>query len=215
MSRVLVIGAGGVSSVAVHKMAMNADIFSHITLASRTKSKCDAIAQSVKSRFGVDIDLLTRGAGFGYIGSTITSLIYASFTFIFFALEGAIMAQGLYLGLGIPLWAGYAISTIMVIPLVIYGMNTLAKLQVWTTPLWLIMMVLPFAYLLIKHPDAIGDFFAFGGINTATAPRRDSAAMATSALGRVSISRPTRAPCRTPTSIRPLTTLLTRRSTAS
>ena len=39
MSRVLVIGAGGVSSVAVHKMAMNADIFSHITLASRTKYK--------------------------------------------------------------------------------------------------------------------------------------------------------------------------------
>src|SRR5690606_41349976 len=30
---------------------------------------------------GVDIDLLTRGAGFGYIGSTVTSLIYATFTF--------------------------------------------------------------------------------------------------------------------------------------
>jgi hypothetical protein len=28
------------------------------------------------------MDLLTRGAGFGYIGSTLTSLIYASFTFI-------------------------------------------------------------------------------------------------------------------------------------
>lgn len=35
------------------------------------------------ARYGVDIDLLTRGAGFGYIGSTISSLIYASFTFIF------------------------------------------------------------------------------------------------------------------------------------
>lgn len=56
MSRVLVIGAGGVGSVAVHKMAMNADIFSHITLASRTKSKCDAIAASVKERTGVTID---------------------------------------------------------------------------------------------------------------------------------------------------------------
>ena len=39
------------------------------------------------ARYGVDIDLLSRGASFGYIGSTITSLIYASFTFIFFALE--------------------------------------------------------------------------------------------------------------------------------
>jgi saccharopine dehydrogenase (NAD+, L-lysine-forming) len=56
MSRVLVIGAGGVGSVAVHKMAMCGDIFSHITLASRRRSKCEAIAASVKSRTGVTID---------------------------------------------------------------------------------------------------------------------------------------------------------------
>ncbi len=56
MTRVLVIGAGGVGSVAVHKMAMNTDIFSHISLASRTKSKCDAIAASVKERTGVTVD---------------------------------------------------------------------------------------------------------------------------------------------------------------
>ena len=70
MSKVLVIGAGGVSSVAVHKMAMNADIFSHITLASRTKSKCDAIAQSVKSRFGVDIDTAAIDADHRHPGNT-------------------------------------------------------------------------------------------------------------------------------------------------
>jgi saccharopine dehydrogenase (NAD+, L-lysine-forming) len=52
MSKVLVIGAGGVGSVAVHKMAMNAGIFSEVHLASRTKSKCDAIAESVKTRIG-------------------------------------------------------------------------------------------------------------------------------------------------------------------
>ena len=55
MSTVLIIGAGGVSSVAVHKMAMNAEIFSDIHLASRTKSKCDAIAASVKQRNGQDV----------------------------------------------------------------------------------------------------------------------------------------------------------------
>lgn len=55
MSKVLVIGAGGVGSVAVHKMAMNPDIFSDITLASRRIAKCDAIAQSVKQRTGVTI----------------------------------------------------------------------------------------------------------------------------------------------------------------
>ncbi|MCK9389076.1 MAG: hypothetical protein M0Q22_11900 [Sulfuritalea sp.] len=47
------------------------------------------------ARYNIDIDLLTRSAGFGYVGSTVTSLIYASFCFIFFALEAAIMAQAL------------------------------------------------------------------------------------------------------------------------
>src|SRR3546814_12520997 len=59
MSKVLVIGAGGVGSVAVHKMAQvhkaNADIFPDITLASRRKFKCDAIAESVKARTGITI----------------------------------------------------------------------------------------------------------------------------------------------------------------
>ncbi len=55
MSKTLVIGAGGVAHAAVHKMAMNPEIFSEITVASRTKAKCDAIAASVKERVGVDI----------------------------------------------------------------------------------------------------------------------------------------------------------------
>ena len=81
------------------------------------------------ARYNIDLDLITRGAGFGYYGSVLTSLIYASYTFIFFALEGSIMAQGLFLGLDVPLWAGYLISTIVVIPLVIYGMKALSQLQ--------------------------------------------------------------------------------------
>ncbi len=55
MAKVLVIGAGGVGSVAVHKMAMNPDIFSEVALASRTLAKCDAIAASVKQRTGRDV----------------------------------------------------------------------------------------------------------------------------------------------------------------
>ncbi|GAA6159539.1 saccharopine dehydrogenase family protein [Ruegeria sp. HU-ET01832] len=55
MGKTLVVGAGGVSHAAVHKMAMNSDIFTEITLASRTKSKCDAIAAAVKERVGVEI----------------------------------------------------------------------------------------------------------------------------------------------------------------
>ena len=62
------------------------------------------------ARYGVDIDLLTRGAGFGYIGSTVTSLIYASFTFLFLAIEAAIMALALELCFGLPPSLGYLVS---------------------------------------------------------------------------------------------------------
>ncbi len=47
MGRVLIIGAGGVATVAAHKVAKNADVFSDIMIASRTKSKCDAIVQAI------------------------------------------------------------------------------------------------------------------------------------------------------------------------
>jgi purine-cytosine permease-like protein len=115
------------------------------------------------ARYNLDLDLITRGSGFGYHGSVITNLIFASFTFILFALEGAIMAQGLYLGLGIPRWLGYLISTVMIFPLVIYGMRTLAKLQVATTPVWLFLMVVPVIYLVISHPESVETFFAHTG----------------------------------------------------
>ena len=56
MTKVLVIGAGGVGSVAVHKMASLPKVFSSITLASRRISSCDKIAKSVQERFGVKIE---------------------------------------------------------------------------------------------------------------------------------------------------------------
>ncbi|KOU28467.1 purine-cytosine permease family protein [Streptomyces sp. WM6368] len=126
------------------------------------------------ARYNLDLDLITRGSGFGYFGSVVTSVIFASFTFIFFALEGAIMAQGLKLGLGLPLWLGYAVSTLMVIPLVIYGMKALSTLQVWTTPIWLLLMVGPLVYLIANDPGTVDRFLAYpgttgdGAVNTAS-----------------------------------------------
>ncbi len=55
MSNVLIIGAGGVGGVVVNKCAQQPDIFSHITLASRTVSKCEEIAAGVRERTGVEI----------------------------------------------------------------------------------------------------------------------------------------------------------------
>ena len=57
MADILIIGAGGVGSVVAHKCAQLAKegAFGKITLASRTLSRCDEIARSVKARLGVDI----------------------------------------------------------------------------------------------------------------------------------------------------------------
>ncbi|NLX66211.1 MAG: saccharopine dehydrogenase family protein [Bacteroidales bacterium] len=55
MGKVVIIGAGGVGTVVVNKVAQNSDVFTDIMLASRTKSKCDLIAEDVKRRTGVSI----------------------------------------------------------------------------------------------------------------------------------------------------------------
>lgn len=110
-----------------------------------------------------DMDLLTRGAGFGYLGSTITSLIYASFTFIFFSLEAVVMAQAITLLTGVPIWVSYVISALMVIPLVVFGMTLLSKFQMWTQPIWFVLIALPFIAILVQDPGAYSEWTGYGG----------------------------------------------------
>jgi len=115
------------------------------------------------AKYGVDIDLLSRGAGFGYLGSTIASLIYASFTFIFFALEAAIMAMALNILFGLPLPFGYIVSTLIIIPLVTHGITYISRFQVWTAPIWIALQVLPLFFVFSHHETNINDWFSFTG----------------------------------------------------
>lgn len=115
------------------------------------------------ARYGLDMDLLTRGSGFGYMGSTVTSLIYAAFTFIFFALEAAIMASALKLAFDIPLAWGYLICALVVIPLVTRGITAISRLQTLTQPIWLTMLFLPFLFLLLQRPQDIASLIHYGG----------------------------------------------------
>ena len=47
MAKVIIIGCGGVGTVVAHKCAQNPDVFTEIVIASRTKSKCDAVAKAI------------------------------------------------------------------------------------------------------------------------------------------------------------------------
>ncbi len=115
------------------------------------------------AKYGVDMDLLTRGAGFGYIGSTLTSLVYASFTFIFFALEAAILALALQMALDWPLAVCYLIASLGVLPLVAYGITLISRLQLWTQPIWIVMLVLPYAFVAMNEPQRYVDFMGLTG----------------------------------------------------
>ncbi|MEJ2424503.1 MAG: ATP-binding protein [Candidatus Thiodiazotropha sp.] len=115
------------------------------------------------AKSGLDIDLLTRGAGFGYIGSTLSSLIYASFTFIFFALEAAIMSMALNLMFDIPLPWAYVISALVVIPVVIHGISRISHFQLWTQPIWIILQIAPLLIIFIHHGETLSEWTGFRG----------------------------------------------------
>jgi signal transduction histidine kinase/CheY-like chemotaxis protein len=114
--------------------------------------------------YGVDIDLLTRGAGFGYLGSTITSLIYASFTFLFFAIEAAIMSLAFEMCFGIPLFIGYVLSSLIVIPLVTHGITFISRFQSWTQPVWIVLHLIPFAFIAFADPTSFERWTNFSGL---------------------------------------------------
>ena len=62
MQSVLVIGAGGVSHVTIHKMAGLSKVFTNIILASRTLDKCLKIKNSVKTKYNVNITIIELDA---------------------------------------------------------------------------------------------------------------------------------------------------------
>ncbi|MFT3777974.1 MAG: ATP-binding protein [Ottowia sp.] len=118
------------------------------------------------ARYGLDMDLLTRGAGFGYLGSTLTSLIYASFTFIFFAVEAAIMALALQLAFDWPLMACYLLSALIVIPMVLWGITFISRLQAWTQPVWALLLLAPFLWFAVRQPELYTGVTLLSGLSS-------------------------------------------------
>lgn len=119
---------------------------------------CHAIARN-----NIDMDLLTRGAGFGYVGSTITSLVYAAYTTIIFATEGAIMAQGLNVAFGIGMQVAYLIAALVIIPLALYGVRFLSRFQGWTMPLWIALIGFAGYCAVASSEDSLTTWARFGG----------------------------------------------------
>ncbi len=115
------------------------------------------------ARYGVDIDLLTRGAGFGYMGSTLTSLIYASFTFLLFSIEATILSVALQMLFGVPIAIAYVLSSLVVIPIALYGITFISRMQLATQGVWLVLQFLPLAYVMTRGKAAVALWSSFAG----------------------------------------------------
>lgn len=73
------------------------------------------------------------------------------------------MAYALELALGIPPAGGYLICALVVIPLVTHGVSVISRFQVWTQPLWLVMMVVPFVAVAWLDPEAFSAVAHYAG----------------------------------------------------
>ena len=113
------------------------------------------------AKTGLNVNLLARGGGFGYLGASITSIIYALNFIMYCAIEGAIMAYAVHEFVPfIPVWALMVFFGLAVIPLNWFGIKQLDKLQKWTMPIFIFFILFGF-FMLAKDTTFTGNVWAF------------------------------------------------------
>ncbi|MEJ7872730.1 MAG: hypothetical protein WKF67_10765 [Rubrobacteraceae bacterium] len=115
---------------------------------------------SVSSVTGLDSDLITRGAGFGFMGSAFTSLIYSFNFLIFSAFEGTIMANAIHARYeSVPLPLLYAVIGLIFIPLTWYGLTAMNWVMWGTIPLYFGFLI--WTIILVATNGNTVDFWGF------------------------------------------------------
>ncbi len=114
------------------------------------------------AKSGLNANLMARGGGFGYIGASITSFIYAMNFIMYSAIEGSIMASAVHEYIQVvPIWALMIFFGLVVIPFNWFGMKQLEKLQKWTLPVFLILLGAGFIASVQIAPQYTGSIFSF------------------------------------------------------
>jgi purine-cytosine permease-like protein len=114
------------------------------------------------AKSGLNANLMARGGGFGYIGASITSIIYAINFIMYCAIEGAIMASAVFEYLKVvPMWALMVFFGLAVVPFNWFGMKQLEKLQKWSLPIYIVL--LSTAIIAAANMESLyqGDFWTF------------------------------------------------------
>lgn len=116
----------------------------------------------LSAKSGMNVNLLSRGGGFGYIGASLTSLIYASNFIMYCAFEGMILVYAIYEFFpSIPMWVYIVIFGSIVIPLNWFGIKQLDKLQKWSLPIFGVFLVTAIGVSLFITPSHSGNFLTY------------------------------------------------------
>ncbi|MBS4207029.1 cytosine permease [Bacillus sp. FJAT-50079] len=94
------------------------------------------------AKSGMNVNLMSRGGGFGYIGASLTSFIYATNFIMYCAFEGLILVSAVHTFFPvIPEWVLIIFFGTIVIPLNWFGIKQLDKLQKWSLPIFIIFLI--------------------------------------------------------------------------
>ncbi|MFF3932217.1 purine-cytosine permease family protein [Streptomyces hirsutus] len=93
------------------------------------------------SREGLTSELLTRGAGFGSVGSVLTTVIYAGTFVIYAGTEGQILASSIDLIWDLPDQIWFVLVGLVFLPMAWNGINSMTKILIWTIPVYFVLLV--------------------------------------------------------------------------
>ncbi|WP_026907398.1 purine-cytosine permease family protein [Paucisalibacillus globulus] len=116
----------------------------------------------LSAKSGMNVNLLSRGGGFGYIGASLTSFIYATNFIMYCALEGMILVAAVHEFFPtIPEWALILFFGTIVIPLNWFGIKQLDKLQKWSLPLFFLFLIAAIVMALSTPSEYDGYFWSY------------------------------------------------------
>jgi len=115
----------------------------------------------LSAKSGMNVNLMSR-QGFGYIGASLTSFIYASNFIMYCAFEGMILVAAVHAYFpAIPLWLLIIVFGSIVIPLNWFGIKQLDKLQKWSLPIFGIFLVITIIVAFNTPSQVEGHFWAY------------------------------------------------------
>ncbi|MFJ8236234.1 purine-cytosine permease family protein [Ureibacillus sp. NPDC094379] len=115
----------------------------------------------LSAKSGMNVNLMSR-QGFGYIGASLTSLIYASNFIMYCAFEGMILVAAVHAFFpSIPLWTLIIVFGLIVIPLNWFGIKQLDKLQKWSLPIFGIFLVITIIVAYNTPSKFAGSFWTY------------------------------------------------------